>query len=487
MRRTITCLILILSLLLSTGCSSQIYMNQLKDSIIYSRFDKTLSNYYFEENDSISLSLYSFSEKVSPIKTVALYTLLGDKTLDISNYNEIHNKYYFSYQKSLYLDENYIDINKLNEKSTQFDFYLAIKVATTIKNNELLNQIRIKYDKYKIESSSYSEKIYKKINESYLNDEKLEYDNLIEDYFQDIEVNVRFDVEGIMDLNASILYIEGAKMDISKKSLEYIFNIMIDENNQMYIMSQPDIIVSLYMENLSLLSSLLGNKGLSETFFSKFKSDNSICHESVIYDINSLKNLALYTTALYYSDEKVTKQLYNTLQDVLNQLKVTISEDNYSAVFYYNYVCSRLGIEDKIDINYDEKKELSIDDSYYYIKSNGILLEKRELNSEDILYHLLYLDVCEDEKYVESIIKDINIFEYKDEDDFPFMLNLYTSIMLRFDSILKKEKNSIITFIESKENLYGYVDDNKNYNFETSVYYTNILNMLEGSGDCGLR
>lgn len=87
---------------------------------------------------------------------------------------------------------------------------------------------------------------------------------------------------------------------------------------------------------------------------------------------------------------------------------------------------------------------------------------------------------------VKKKLENIDIFSYKKEDEFGTLLNLYVCDLKKYDIITDEISKKIKAYIERNSGEFGYEVDGA-YDFRTSVYYTNILYILNGGEDIGLR
>lgn len=96
-----------------------------------------------------------------------------------------------------------------------------------------------------------------------------------------------------------------------------------------------------------------------------------------------------------------------------------VSKEDYASVFYYNYICNKLNINETIEIENNQNDDLDVVKKYYLCKLNHETFELEDINNSDILYQLIYLDTCENKNIIINEIKNVDIYKYKDEMDFP--------------------------------------------------------------------
>lgn len=487
MKKTITCILVVFQILMLSGCS-QSMMNQQKDTIISDGFSKTINNYYYEDNGSTRISIYSYSDEISPILTLSLQNLFDKHDVLTENMIIENNVFFYSVIKSIYENKNYIDINQLTKNSSQYDFYLAFKIADLMKDKECLTDIKKLYNQFNPKAELFSEKIYESINLAYQGNKINYMDSKVTTRIEKYAEGTDYDFDSLTDLNACLNYINIFEIDMNENVLNKVFNVLSNYDNEMYILSQGDIIASQYMDSLSILAHCLGDKNFKGTFFDQYLKENKYCYQPIAYEIVSLRNFALYITALYYDKNTVDDNLYNQLLSIADDIRSKVSKNDYASVFYYNYICDKLNISDKVEI--DENKDYENMDNtklYFYSKLNGSKLKKKNMNNKDILYQLMYLDICEDKNDIKKEMASIDIYKYGDEKDFPLYLNLYASILVNNELLSNNDREKIKKVISNKENIYGYSGLGNNYDFEASCYYIKILNTIEGGVDSGLR
>ena len=107
-------------------------------------------------------------------------------------------------------------------------------------------------------------------------------------------------------------------------------------------------------------------------------------------------------------------------------------------------------------------------------------------SSLPILEQLTQLTIRSD-KYIHEFIGEFNVMDYESCDDFPMILNLYVELGTKTGRLTTSGKNEIISWIKDKECPYGYESQNGNFDFEVSVIYTHLLNLLKGDNNDGYR
>lgn len=167
------------------------------------------------------------------------------------------------------------------------------------------------------------------------------------------------------------------------------------------------------------------------------------------------------------------------------QIRDNVNTDDYESIFYLSLAARYLGIDagiSNVDANETEK-------NYYYLLLSGIDREFEELYKEGgSIQELLYACDCSDESAEKiELLKQIDIFDYVEEEDFAVLLNLYVISMIENALMTESLSAMIIEYIEQSACEYGYTQNDGAYDFRTSVYDTNILYLLNGGEDIGLR
>lgn len=487
MRKVILYLLVMVQIFALVGCSSKVGMKHDRNAIISEQFQKMIHNYSYRDKDNILISLYGFDSEISPIATLSLQNLLNKHDVDVSTLDEKTNLFYFSYIKSLYDNKNYMHLDMLTKDSCQYDYFLMLNIAKKFNDIEFLNNIKQKYVTFFPISNTISERIYRQINTSILeidNQDSVNVNEKLNDFIVRFQYN---SVDDFKDLDACLNYVQYFGLEIEQEKIQKIYNNLFKENNEKFMMFQKDIVISQYMNCLSILLRLL-NKDVKETFFYEYEKYTTFIYQPIQYEILSLRNFALYLTSLYYANEHVDDTFYHQLLIIANELKNKVTSDDYSSVFYYKYISNLLNINFDMDLENKGDKNFV---SQYYVKklhnedSVNDIISFDEI--EDMTMKLMYLDMNDNQNLVKEKIKDIHIFDKTHEKDFPFLLNIYVCILINNDLLDDTTKTRIENYIKSKENILGYSGTQTNYDFEASCYYTNILNMLNKGYDIGLR
>lgn len=478
----------------SSACnnSSTAGLNKVNHPVINSHFEQTLSSYYYEQGSSNSICIYGFLPKESPVLTAALQNEYSSNKINVSHLTETENPYYFSVLKSLILKKNNLLLDQLNEKSVQRDYFLAFHTAASIHDSALTDAVKKKYQNFKPANSdsSISGQIYKEMNDNFLHNGKTLKlkDQVIQTVKNDSE-DLHFNPDKILTLNACLAYIDQYKMTDSDTAISKIYNIYMQEINQKYMLAQSEMYAAVYIENINYMKHCLHLPTSDHSFFNATALNSPLVYKGVVYDVTSPRNLAFYLTALADTSNDLSEQQLKTLYNIINTQKQNTRADNYAAQFYIKLSCGLLNLD------YSTGGAASLPKStrdwslshYYEYKLNNVKIDGIKTDSGDILSELASMDIENNKNIVKSSLEHLKILEYQNSDDFDVILNFYTGLILDNGLADTEIKNKIETYIKSKECDYGYCSDRGNYDFEASVYYTNILNMLNEGRSNGLR
>lgn len=481
------------------GCNSGI--NKINNSVMYEKFENTLSTYYSEfEDSSNSINIYSDLSEISSIKTLAMQNLFGLRNIDCKNFLEENNYYIFSLEKSIYENKNYLNLNLLNNNSTEEDYFEAYYVAFKLNDSDLKNRIADKYDKYTgSHYDSASEKIYHYLNQKYLlNTDKnnKQISNLVKEnisyYLQQSYFDI--DADSLSNICACLCYLYFTKDNVNNYSEQLLsmLETYINEYNEKYMIFYDDVCFKTYLRSIYYLLELTNKEVESEDILYTLAQKGKILYKGVTYDINSCYNLATYVTALVYSDNTITELHLQTLKQLYEQMLPTVDQNNYKDLYYMKYTASLL------NINFGNNSFYSIDEfedkNYYLYKifqkeyDSTSHIDANHIKDEELINALSMADISTDKNKIKDIIQNIDIMEYENDEDFYVILNLYVAVSQKYNLLSSETKNEIINFINNSKNEFGYVVNNtQSYDFRISVYYTNILYLLSGGYDYGFR
>ena len=265
--------------------------------------------------------------------------------------------------------------------------------------------------------------------------------------------------------------------------MKKIYEKFTSYSNERYVLFDMDAVFEDYIWIIKIIESET-NISNSKDLFHSMDSKKIEANKGVIYQISTPYNLACFVTALAYHNKDISDNVARNLKIIFQQLESSVSNDNYRDIYYLKQVADFLNIDYAILA----KSEEEIDNTYY-----SLLLYDKEVEIEDFSSNenstvelLACANVCKKNNKVKKKLQNINIFSYENEDEFGTILNLYVCDLKKYDIITDEISEKIKSYIENHLGEFGYEIDGA-YDFRTSVYYTNILYILNGGNDIGLR
>lgn len=477
-------------LCICSGCGSKEELSYIENNCLSDNFEVTLKDAYVQNNEVSSIQLVSLENETAPIKMLALQNLYQLQEVDVSNYNEKNNEYKFAIEKSIYEKKNYVPVEKLTNQSAEEDFFEAYYVSELLKDEALKSEISQKYSIYP--GSTYdilSEEIFQFLNSQYAGKEDpAEKENVQKKVYGYIDQTMKEDMidvapESLSNLFASLAYLVN-NQDVSKnQQIQQLYGDFITEYNEKKMIFDVDICTAYYARCISCMRELLNQQNEKDFFYEQALAGKEL-YMGVTYDITSPKNFAMYVVGLCFGEE-IEKTQYDTLKNIFTQIENATNPNDYMAIYYLRLAAERMNIEFKMG----NVPAVENETSYYYM-----LLSNTKRNFDDLYQEdggieaLLYACDCSLESSRKTkLLKNISIFEYENEIEFPMLLNLYVVNMKENNLLDEKTANAIKEYIGNRECDYGYARSGQAYDFRTSVYYTNILYLLDGGMDYGLR
>lgn len=484
-------LLLVLLLFLYSGCGNEKQLNYIDNDVMNKNFKETLKDAYVQSEEISSVQLMSLETELAPIKMLSLQNLYGLQNVEIEKYKEKYNEYKFSIEKSIYLKENHIALELLTNQSIEEDFYDAYYVSEWLNDKQLRELITQRYHVYTGSSyESLSEEVYRFLNSQYAEREDAsEKEKVQQKVYEYIEQKVEEDVidvtvDGLTDMLASLAFLSNSKDSTMNTQVQSLYEDFINEDNEESMLFDMDISMAYYARCISYMRNILNIQAEEDFFYQQAMKGNDL-YMGVTYDVTSPKNFAMYVMGLCFNEEKIKEEQYDTLSNLFVQIQNTINPNDYMSMYYLKLAARLLNIDFKMDT----VSAMNDEKSYYYL-----LLTNTKLNFDDLYYEnegietLLYACDCSTESSEKiSLLKDISILDYQNKTEFPMLLNLYVVNMVKNDLLDEEKEEAILEFIQSKECDYGYAEEAEAYDFRTSVYYTNILYLLNGGNDYGLR
>lgn len=460
-------------------------INIIHNNVIKSEFSQTLDSYYSDDED-FEIEIYSAEPTKSALKTIALYNYINKKDDKILNLKEKENIFRFQVEKSIYLKSNCIDLTQLDNKSTLSDFYYAVYTSNYIKDNKSLTALKNKYENYSNwKSTSEIDRIYDEIIKYYLYGNIPKKSSEIEKKLKEVseEEVISIDYESLNSLIAYIQYAIISSNEDSINSMKKIYKKFTSYNNERYVLFDMDAVFENYVWIIKLIENKI-DVSTPKDLFHKMDTKKIDAYKGVIYQISSPYNLACFVTALAYQNKDISDNVARNLKIIFQQLESSVSSDNYRDEYYLKYVADFLNIDYAIPA----KLEDEIDNTYYSLLLYDKDVDIKEFKSDEnsTIELLASANVCKKNNIVKKKLENMDIFLYEKEDEFGTLLNLYVCDLKKYDIITDEISKKIKSYIDSNSGEFGYEVDGA-YDFRTSVYYTNILYILNGGEDIGLR
>lgn len=463
-------------------------LRQIESNVMTAEFSDTLDSYYSDNGDDLELEIYSAEPSVSPLKMIALCNYLDERNEDILQLDEEENAFRFEIEKSLYKKENCIDTKKLDSNASLSDFYHAIYVANKINDAELFEEVKGLYEEHNWNEISQIDMIYKEIIENYCGHTTSvsELEGVVQ-YVSSVagDEQISIDFESLDKLKACIQYLIITDNNICVEDAKKIYELYTRKSNERYIIFDMDIVFEDYLWIINLLKEYTEIKTTSDLFREVYEEDVKM-YEGVTYQITSPLNFACFVTGLAYQNRPISDNLYRNLEIIFEQIETEVSEEDYRDIYYLKYTADLLNIDYKIPAK--QKSEISNDYYSLSLYNKEISSDEyiKENDADDVMVILSCADVCLKSDDLKEKIKNIDILSYSDENEFGMLLNLYTCVMLEYDTMTESKSEDIKNYIQSNKGMFGYEVDGA-YDFRTSIYYTNIMYMLDGGEDIGLR
>lgn len=487
MKKLTVTAILITTILILSACGETSSFRQATDGIMSNNLEKTVSNYILMEEDTFSLSIYGFTEYISPIATIALQLLFNTNDFDAEFYEARHNHFFHSIIYSRYMGENHVMYHLIDENSSSYEFYLAFEIAFLLNDIELIEILKQKYNLNPAYIRDLDDQIFHLMIQDKLDHEIFRIDAKVLENLEILVYHRNFDPEWLVSIYSKIAYIQHFNVEVNEELLQNLYYFFMDSENQRFVLSIHEVIAANYMMSLSRLMELLSIDELEQTFFYEHLRYTYRIYYPVQYEIFSPRNLAFYLTLLYFSNIDVNSEMHDQHIRIFNRIVNEITVVDQETLFYLNYIAEKLGLSLDLEQETFDFLDENIFLNYFVLKNQNQTLPYIPRMPTSTWERLLYFDsVYSIEKYV-SYFNEIDIFDYIDDVQFPMKLNLYTAIAIDNNLMTYTMEQEIENFILSRQNIFGFSGKYSNFDFTTSVYYTNILNMLHRGESYGLR
>ncbi len=472
-----------------TGCGNQTGFRYLSYSKLPDGLTESAKAIYTESGESINIQIASCDKCISPLKMVSIQNLYNLHNLNLSELVEENNTFRFSVEKSIYENKDYVLINELSDESYEEDYFEAYYAATYIKNNSLKEKIDAKYSEFTgDEKQDIRENIYQYLNHYFQTGErgtdeadiqKEVYRILAE---ESIDKYTNIYIDDLLDTKAAVAYMFFCGNNTKQKELKKIYQKYQQDCNQKRYVLDMDFCLEDYTQVLYFLMGLLNVNEKNDWLFT-CAQNTEILYQPVIYDYLSPQNFASYMMLLSYTNTKLTMEQYETLQSIYEQILEKTDLTSYKGLYYLKLAAELLNIDGP------QLEPHTVEKDYFYYLYTG------ERGSFDIMYDakdgtmdiLDAIECSETSSDKVKILDDISIFDYEQAEDFAVLLNQYVLCKLDNGCLSKNEKKEIRDYIYDQRCELGFRSYNGGYDFRTSVYYANILYILDGGEDVGLR
>ena len=471
------------------GCGKHTGFQYLSYSKLPDGLRESAKAIYTENEESINIQIASCDTCISPLKMVSVQNLYRMHNLNLSELAEENNVFRYSVEKSIYEKKDYVMVNELSDESYEEDYFEAYYAATYIDDDSLKEKIDAGYSAFaEKEEQDIREKIYRYLNHYFQTSEKESNEGEIREYVYSILDRESKDeyttiyMDDMLDTKAAVAYMYFCGDTAKQKELKKIYQKYQREDNQKRYALEMDFCLEDYTQVLYFLRGILNESEYNDWFF-KCAQNEEIFYQPVIYDYLSPQNFASYMMLLSYTDAGLTKEQYETLQSIYEQILEETDKTNYKGMYYLKLAAELLNID------VPQAEPISGEKDYFYYLYTG------ERESFDIMHDaeggtmdaLDAIECSETSSDKVEILESISIFDYETEVDFAVLLNHYVLCKLDNECLSENEKKEIRDYIYNQKCEFGFRSYGGGYDFRTSVYYANILYVLDGEKDVGLR
>lgn len=496
MKKRLGKLLLIVAMITSCcACQETATLDYMGEGILDQNFETSLNDAYVSDGEFTYIQLFSCADSVSPLKSIALQNLFDTHNLNMLSYKETENRYRFSIEESLYRGRNCVETQMLSDNSIPADFYDAYYVSERIDDSDLKETIDKKYSQSRLmPEDTMSYEIYQLLNKMHCGQgvDDNTRDNVTQSVYRYIDeiasekvIDMSFDSLGEMKAALSFLY--ECKDTTLNDKLIILYDYFTKEDTEKRILLDIDIATVDYFRCVLLMKEMLNEAIESEDFLYQRALEGSLLYHGIVYDITAPRNFAMYILGLCFKEERIDDSMYTCLLQILEQIRLDIDLENDMEKYYYNLAADLLNSNQQVVI-----EDFSHSKAYFSLllhreKKDFSELYKKNGDIEELLYACDRSSKSEEKS---RLLQKINILEYKNEVEFPMLMNMYVANMKENALMHDQQKiKKIKEYINACRCKYGYANkpNSEAYDFRTSIYYTNILFLLDGGVDCGLR
>lgn len=466
-----TFLILVLIIVFLTSCAPDNEMKIIdhQNSLMNTAFVDTVKNCINEEDEGVSLSIDSFSENKSALKSISLLNLFAVKS-NVDALIEKDNLFLFSCEKTKYLKKDEIDYAQLYKAPTNENVYLAYNaLKKSGLSTRRIEKINVKKGQFELCDLIYNSMLTNK-SDSTVETKVIKYlDGILKDnkvYFDD--------PESVSTICAcSFFLLENGKTynDKEKKLLELISS----DKMQRSAIFFDDVIMYYYCNIIDNLGNVI-SKPIEMEFLSSYIKNNKVVPKSRVYDVTGARNYAAFVLALSFCGIDFSDEVMSALKSI----DANPSTKKDDAANYYALLANKYMGND-IEFSYE-----SAENGYFYKKISG---EKGNFDSNmkgTIPEKIYQIDVSLPSEEVKKFLSTVDVSEFRFEQNFWAIYNVYVCDLLANGVLDETKKDEIKKLIDDNKCDLGYKNANY-YDFISSVYQAHILYIIDKGEDCGFR
>lgn len=464
-----------------SACSNSTFNHQ---PIHSDNFVTTINSYLKESDGGSVFEVNSHFKEISELKNNSTYFYLkgkGTGSLEPMSCEQEQNGYYCKLLLSYLNSETPFSPKEIKETDSFFNMYFLNRTLAQAGDNEGLQELKETFRSLETPPGTDKVEYYFYVVMDFL------LNNTVTDIRKDISHFIEnYSDEDLLDHNnpiilyAALIINELFSYEVNTNSIKEIYE---KKENQTTILFRDEITYWIHLEIVKELENKNENLDILSKVLMEAKPFNSYS-----YSLESIRNLYLMTNVFASKDisnaDEYLKIINHRLRGYSRELEENLGEEIFYQISYLiNYAEEITGEATKNkNINSDCDGIELFSEMYFCYKQTDQTAPANSVSidmSEDLLTKVLKYDIItvssQDMIELEKLSEDV--LKY-DEEDFYVILNIYTSLVQRYD--LKVDKDLIIKKVEQYECNLGYCEPGGNYVFEVSVYLNNVLNILEG-------
>ncbi|MDY0408854.1 hypothetical protein [Paracerasibacillus soli] len=446
-------------------------------------FINTIESYLFSDSDSSVIEINSQFEEQSNIMVNAVKLHVPE--VDSLNYGESSckqqesNLLYCKVLLTRLLNQSVFERDEL-QSSSYFDTYFmyvaleengAMEDLSTLLDSVQENPVptknnTIEYYYYVIMDFIINDKIHDDVEDEVI--------SIIEDYRSSYII----DYDEPIILHAALVLSRLYELNVDLSLVKEIYS---DHINQTLVLLRDEITFYVHLEVVSEM-----NKQLDEKLVMEIISNQPV-YQTYYYSLDSLRNLYLLSNILPSQDLKdyevyiglIQHRLGSILEENGNEIKQSYQQSYFLQQASLNV--GYKGIEDYLIVGDGACDNVSpLIEEYYCLKLFNLHSGNQiKINHDDLLEKVTLYDMLErNDANKQEILGLYNEVLSSTEENFYVILNTYLNLLISYD--IEFNENDFIDKISSFECEIGYCTEIGNYDFEMSLYFNNILNLLKG-------